>query len=331
MLRRFAVLLLLFGSCGLLEREPDPPAAEAVVEARDADAAEWALLAEAVTRAGEAGPRAVAVLEDLRATSSPSLRLDALIQDLAVRDAGSPEAREALRQGYAAAAAADPTPGRLYLAARIAAREPAMEWVERALAVDPAFVPARVLHIGLTARPGDPAPLQELLRLLDDHPGCAEGWRLLGRLAPLYDRPDLALRAAATEPWLPGTDPRPARLAEAAAALAADRPDLALTALAGYQDREAELLRAAAHADAGRPEPAQAILERLLAEAPDDPQVHFDLGLLARDHLGRPALARQHLRRFLELARAADAVPLQRQIQAEVWLEDLGGSLREAP
>ena len=87
------------------------------------------------------------------------------------------------------------------------------------------------------------------------------------------------------------------------------------------EDRHARLLRASAFLQLGDVERAHAILQDLVAEDPRDVVARFDLALLALDYLDRPRLAARHLRRFLELVREGAEVPLQRHIQAELWLE----------
>ncbi len=52
---------------------------------------------------------------------------------------------------------------------------------------------------------------------------------------------------------------------------------------------------------AGRLERAQALFEGVLAMDPDDPVAHRGLGILFSQHLGKPAQAVEHFRRYLEL------------------------------
>ncbi|MBL7007777.1 MAG: tetratricopeptide repeat protein [Planctomycetes bacterium] len=331
-MRRAAALLLPFvAGCGLLDREPELPSLERVHQARAAEAGDWELLVQAWRIRSESAGAAAGELQRLSANSPGSLRLAALVQDFAVLDSAGPEALGQLRLEAERQALVAPEAGRLYLAARIAERERALELVAMALELDPDLVPARVLQIGLQARAGDRRPLEELATLLEDHPGSAEGWRLLGQLAPFYARPELAVRAAQTEPWLSFGDPRLARLYQAEAALAAGEAELALQSLRGLEDRRARLLRAAALAERGDPEAAWTVLQDLARQWPDDPVVHFDLALLALDHLDRPEQVRAHLERVLELAAGGAELPLQRLTQAEVWLEGLGGRREPGP
>ncbi|RMH01968.1 MAG: hypothetical protein D6702_10055 [Planctomycetota bacterium] len=323
--RLVSSLLLLAAGCGLLFPAPQPPPPDRVAAARAADEAEWTVLAEALRIRAEGGPDAAVRLQGLRRKAPGSVRLEALLQDFALFDARTEEERERLRARAEEEARASGDPVRLYLAARIAPRARARELIEEALARDPRLVPARVLRIGLMARAGRSESLDELLRLLEEAPGSAEGWRLLGRLAPFYGRPELAARAAAMEPWVPLADPTPVRLYRAETLLRAERPVAALAELDGLETPRARLLRAAALADAGRPEEAWAVLTALAEDRPEDPVVRFDLALLARDRLHRPEEARTQLAAFLDLAREQE-VPLRRLLQAELWLEELAGS-----
>ncbi len=323
MLRLALVLPLLAAGCGLLERDPELPSLDRVRAARAAEEDQWQLLAEAWAVRASGSPEAAAELAALAQSPAGSLRLQALLQDFAVLDARTPGERQALALDAEEAALNQPSAGRYYLAARLADRGRALELLATALELDPELVPAQVLRLGLQARAGDQQPLEELVLLLDEHPGSAEGWRLLGQLAPFHARPELAVRAAETEPWLPLEDTRLDRLYRAEASLAAGEADLALASLRGLEDRHARLLRAAALAELGQGEAALELLQALVAERPDDAVAHFDLALLALDHLRRPALARRHLGKVLELAAAGSELPIQRLTQAELWLEQL--------
>lgn len=313
--------LAALASCGLLRASPGLPAAAAVAAARAAEAAEWELLRSAVKLHQERGAAALDDLRDLAAAQPESLRLRALVQDLEA----AAEGRPAVAARYLEAAQEEPTAANLYLAARVAGRDAARELVRAALQQDPGLVPARVLDLGLGARAGDPGSLDRLVKLLARHPASAEGWRLLARLAPLYDRPDLARRAAETEPWCPLEPPRWPALVRAEAALRDRDPESALRLLAELPaaDRGARLLEAAALTEAGRPRAARQILRDLVAEDPGDAMARFDLGLLALDYLGEPDVAAAELREFLRLVKEGASVPLNRRLQAELWLRRL--------
>lgn len=322
-MRILLALLPFVAACSLFSRAADLPAAPVVTAARDEEAAEWVLLARAWEIRAAGGAGAGAELAGLAAAAPSSLRLAALLQDFAVLDAGGPAGRaelfaQALARAESTGAARD-----LYLAARLAPRDRALALLDRCLELEPALLPARVLRLGLNARAGDVRILDELLGLLAEHPGLAEGWRLLGQLAPFFARPELALRAAETEPWLVLEDPRLARLYRAECALGAGRHQESLRELEGLTDRRAHLLRASALSELGQIDAARRILEELIAQDSRDAVAHFDLGLLALDRLERPELARAELLRVLELARDGVEIPIQRLVQAEIWLERL--------
>lgn len=314
--------LVLLSGCGLFRREPKLPPPAAVAAARAGDAAEWELLRDAALRYQELGPAARPELRALAALHPESLRLAALVQDVEIEQEG----RAAVLRRYQEQAAAQPGAVAFYLAARACAeRELGLQWVERALQEDPDLVPAQVLRLGFSARAGENETLNSLVELLRRHPESAEGWRLLARLAPLYGRGDLARAAAQTEPWSPLDPPRWAKLAQADAALRDGDPQAALRILADFpsRDRDAGLLQAAALTAAQRPAEALTVLDDLAAANPGDAMVRFNRGLLALDYLRDEGLAQQELTEFLRLADAGVSVPLNRRLQAELWLRRL--------
>jgi len=321
------VLALMCGSCGLLFGEPKLPDASAIQAARLAEQADWQLLAEAYGRNRQAEDAEVglAVVRSLLAEHPESLRLADFEQDLALEVDG----REAVLAAADAAVAAAPTAANLLLRARLERdREARYALVRRALDLDHDLPQGRVMRLALEARSAEPEVLKRVIRFLQDHPGSAEGWRLLGELAPLYDRADLARAAALTEPWSPVADRSEAIYALAVAEL---RAGDAAQALALTEELEAghsrtELLRAAALAGLERPQEALAIIDQVLAQDPQDAIAVFDRALLLRDYLGRHREARLELERFLRLADSGQAVPLTRRMQAEYWLAQTPGS-----
>ncbi|MFQ5749156.1 MAG: hypothetical protein ACE5H3_06825 [Planctomycetota bacterium] len=309
-------------ACGLFTSEPKPPPLVAVEEARLEKAADWKILREALADYLENGASAIERIRAQTAAHPRLFRLAAMLQDLERREEGI----AAVRQRYLALQTSQPGPVHAWLAARVAPdRETAAKLTAEALEGDPGLTPARVLQLGIQARAGHLRSLKDLLKLLREHPASAEGWRLLERLAPLNNRPDLALHAAQTEPWDPLEPPRRSRLLQARAALDNSQPGEALHFLRdqGPEDREALLLRAAALTDLGRPGEAYGLLKGLTESDPRDPQARFNLGILARDYLDRPTAAVRHFRAFLALAEEGIEVPLFRLIQARTWLEDL--------
>lgn len=320
--RRAAPLLLLAAGCGLFHSEPELPPLEAVAAARATDAVEWEMLRDASLRVAELGALSLPELRSLAQAHPESLRLLALIQDVEIEQEG----RNAVFPRYLDQAQVQPSGWTYYLAARAAPdREQGLSLANLAVEINPRLVAAQVLQLGYAARLGDPETLDQLVELLRRHPESAEGWRLLARLAPLYERPDLARAAADTEPWSPLDPPRWAQLSRAQAALGDNDPDAARRILGDLpgDDRDARLLQAAAWTRSGQTEAARRILEQLVAENPSDAMARFDLGLLALDYLQDPGLAQEQLSAFLQLAAAGADVPLSRKVQAQLWLQRL--------
>jgi hypothetical protein len=312
----------LTGACGLFRSEPDLPAAVEVTAARAQQAGQWARLERCIRWVQEDPIGGWARMTDLRARFPEDARLAALVQDLEIQRDGRSATREiAIRRWQER-----PTAIHAYLAARVEPnKEIQRDLLVQALVLDPGLEQVEVLQIALEARAGEPKALERLIRLLRRHPGLGEGWRLLAELGPLYARPDLALRAEQTEPWSSFDDPRRATLALASAELAGGAPERALEILAslGATDTDATVLRAAAHASAGRPVVARRLLEELIGRDPQHAVAHFNLGLLFRDYLDDPVHAEQSLQLFLETSDLPEEQNLFRRIQAEFWLSEL--------
>jgi tetratricopeptide (TPR) repeat protein len=64
---------------------------------------------------------------------------------------------------------------------------------------------------------------------------------------------------------------------------------------------------------------ARTAMERAHALAPDDPDVHMNLGVLYADHLGLRAEAARHFRRYLELGGSG-------RERVQTWIDELEGS-----
>ncbi len=312
----------LTGGCGLFRSEPDLPALADVNAARAQQAGQWARLERCIRWVQFDPSDGWERVADLRSRFPEDARLAALVQDLEIQRGGRSAAREIATRRWQE----QPNAIHAYLAARVEpSKEIQRDFLARALALDPSLEQAEVLQIALEARAGEPKALERLIRLLRRHPGLAEGWRLLAELGPLYARPDLALRAEQTEPWSTFDDPRRATLALAGAELAGGAPERTLEILAplGESDADATVLRAAAHAAAGRPVVARDLLAELIRNDPHHAVAHFNLGLLFRDYLGDPVQAEQHLQRFLETSDLPEEQDLFRRIQAEFWLSEL--------
>jgi len=311
----------LTAGCGLFRSEPELPTFEEVTAARERQAGQWDRLERCIgwlEQDPEAGWRRI---EDLRARFPDDARLALLIQDLQIEANGIESVRALAERRWAET----PTALNALLAAMVSTdRDFQAELIQRALELDPGLEQAALAQIALEARAGEPEVLKRLIRLLDRYPGLGEGWRLLGMLAPLYARPDLALRAEETEPWSRTEPPRRSLLSKAEALLASGTPELALAHLQALpaEDPEAIVIRAAAHAAAGRPAEARTLLSGLVKRDPQNAIVHFNLGLLYRDYLPNPALSAHHLRRYLETADQPGEQNLFRRVQAEFWLAE---------
>lgn len=325
---RLLLLLLLWGpSCGLLFGEPDLPDAATIQAARAADEAEWQLLTEAYVRSQQAEDPVVGlgVVRGLLEIHPESVRLAFYEQDLAL----AVEGRPVVLARAEAALKGSPSAVDLLLRARLERdREVRYEFVRQALDQERDLPQGRVMRLALEARGGKPEVLDRVIRLLQDHPASAEGWRLLGELAPLYDRADLARAAALTEPWSPVAEREEALYSLAVAELRAGNAarTLALAEELSPTAARTSLLRAAALASLERPQEALTLIDKVLSKNPRNAVAVFDRALLLRDYLGRHQEARLDLERFLRLAEEGVEVPLMRLMQAELWLKQSSGS-----
>lgn len=311
----------LTAACGLFQSEPALPTLEEVRAARERQAGQWDRLDRCIEwlKADPAG--GWQKIEDLQARFPDDARLAILIQDLRMDANGIESVRVMASRRWAEA----PTAVNALLAAMVATdRQVQTELIHQALALDSSLEQAALAEIALEARAGQSEVLERLIRLLHRYPGLAEGWRLLGELAPLYARPDLALRAEETEPWSRAEPPRRSILALAEAQLASGSPERAIEILTQLapEDSEAIVIRAAAHAAARRPAEARNLLVGLIHRDPHNAIAHFNLGLLFRDYEPNPAQSAYHLRRYLETADLATEQNLFRRIQAEFWLSE---------
>lgn len=325
---RLLPLLLLFApGCGLLFGEPDLPDAATIQAARAADQQDWELLTDAYVRSQQAeNPEvSLAVVRDLLQRHPESVRLAFFEQDLAM----DLEGRNAVLARAEEAVANQPTALNLLLRARLERdRDLRYDLVRRALDLERDLPQGRVMRLALEARGGEPEVLDRIIRLLQDHPASAEGWRLLGELAPLYDRADLARAAALTEPWSPVAEREEALYSLAVAELRAGNAarTLALAEDLHPDAARTTLLRAAALASLERPQEALTLIDQVLVKEPRNAVAVFDRALLLRDYLGRHQESRLDLERFLQLADEGVAVPLTRRMQAELWLKQGPGS-----
>jgi predicted Zn-dependent protease len=316
-----AALCSVISGCGLFQSEPQLPTVEEVTAARERQAGQWERLERCIRWLEQDPVAGWDRIEELRVRFPDDARLALLIQDLQIQANGIESVRAMASRRWAE----QPTALHALLAAKVTVdREVQAELVERALELDGTLEQAALAQIALEARAGQPEVLERLIRLLDRYPGLAEGWRLLGELAPLYARPDLALRAEETEPWSRSEAPRRSLLALAEVQLASGSPERALELLQTLpaEDAEATIIRAAAHAAANRPAEARTLLSGLVKRDPQNAVVHFNLGLLYRDYLPNPALSAHHLQRYLDTADLPAEQDLLRRIQVEFWLSE---------
>jgi len=306
-------------SCGLFSSELTLPSPEAIDLARAEASADWELLEEAYVRFHREPKQGLADLRALREENPTSTRLAMFLQDMELEFEDSnlvllraQAAYEKQGSGLSALLLArveeDPARGLLLL--------------EKALRLDPSLTQAKVYWLAMHARAGDPDVLEELIRLLWEHPASAEGWRLLGELAPLFERPDLALAAAQTEPWSAFEATTRAEYTLAATDLAAGDAERAFLGARALADDlwQGRVLEAAALAQLGRAEEALLILESEIEQRPEEPVLWFNKGLLLRDYLARGPEARVAFEKFLTVNHSSDDANLKRVIQVEFWL-----------
>ncbi|KAA3608252.1 MAG: hypothetical protein DWQ01_14440 [Planctomycetota bacterium] len=312
----------LASGCGLLVGDPELPSLQEVQQARRHQGEPWTELAAAAAKVQAGGEEALADLRRQASGRPDDLRLAILVQDLEMDFYGP----EALLDRYENAFEQQPSAAAAFLAARVQpGARLSQSWIDKALELDPKLLQARIWDLADRAKQPSEEVLRELAQLLQEHPECAEGWRLMQFLAPDLGRPDWALHALETEPWGGQTDLRELWLGQARAAMDADRPTLAAEILARMDPRDVDagILRAALWTSQGHPGRAYRFLEELQEIHPDHPQLVFNLGLLALDYLDRKAMAARHFQRFLELFQGGAAAPLDRELQARLWLERL--------
>jgi tetratricopeptide (TPR) repeat protein len=319
----------LLGSlaCGFFQAEVALPEYPAIAEARQRDRAEWSKLDSAYEIYQTEGLRS---MESFLEQSVLSIRAEILVQDLRSLEWSPKATRDFYERRYLK----DQDARSAYLLSRvIPIKAERKSMLDLAKKLDPLLLQARVDRLSLEPyRVGNDAILERLLKLLNQDPGLAEGWRLLREIASVYGKPGLACQAADLEPWSPSEDSTLALLDQVRTCIAAGKPEVALQRLQdfGLQGKESIWLEAAALARMERAQEAWVLLQSMLETWPDDPMIHFNLALLARDYLGKPELAKEELEMFLKLAekaeRSGNAVPYFRLLQARIWLREEGDS-----
>jgi len=313
------IALSLVVSCGLFTSELELPSKVAIQSAREQDSAAWELL-ETAYEAMQGEPRAgLQAVRTLRDANPDDVRLAMFLQDMEIQY----EDRSLVSSRAEAAFAKDETGLHALLLARVV-EDPTESYrlLERALSLQPELTQARVYWLAMSARAGDPEVLDELAALLMDQPGSAEAWRLLGELAPLFERPDLARAAAQTEPWSKFEASTRAEYTMAVADLSSGDAEKALLGAHALADDlwQGHLLEAAALAKLGRAQEALEVVESVIADRPNEAAAWFNKGLLLRDYLARGVEAREAFEKFLELNALAGGGDLMRVMQAELWL-----------
>ncbi len=311
--------LFVLQACGLLAKKAELPPLAMTYQAREAESSSWDILQQAYLGVQGDLQAGLPAAQALLATHPEDVRLAIFVQDVEISVLGSAAVQKEAMRSFQQ----DPSPLHAFLAAR-AQTDAQKRYRLLTLAVEdaPDFVQARVFKLAMEARAGEPEVLDELIALLNQHPGSAEAWRLLADLAPLYDRLDLARAAAQTEPWSPLEKGERATYTLALADLKNDNAKAALEQARQLPEDmwEARLLEASALAKLGRPVAAIKIVDALLQTHPQEPAVWFDKALLLRDYLGRSKDAVPYLEKFLDLSKASGQANLMRVTQAQLWL-----------
>lgn len=306
-------------SCGLFSTELTLPSSEAIRVARVESEPDWGLLEKAYVLYMRDTKESLGSVRALQSENPGSVRLAMFLQDVELELEG-----QALVELRAEAALDKQETGLNALLLARVEEDPhrRLRLLEMALKLDPSLTQAKVHWLAMNARAGDADVLEEIIRLLWEHPASAEGWRLLGELAPLFERPDLARAAAQTEPWSGFEATMRAERTLAAQDLSAGDASSALRRARALADDlwQGRLLEAAALAQLGRAKEALEVVESVIRKWPEEPSAWFNKGLLLRDYLARSAEARVAFEKFLEVNRASDGTNLKRVMQVEFWL-----------
>lgn len=314
-----AAQLLWLPSCGLFVGEPSLPSLDEVAEARATEAQDWQLLERAWLEVAENPTAPLQTVAAIRQDHPDSVRLAIYEQDLQLEHLGVAQTRSLSWEAYTQTTNAL----NAYLWARVA-EDPVRRdsLLIEALELNEELVEARVLQIASAAFAGDTEVLDELLELVNDYPGSASAWRLLGTLAPLFDRRDLAYRAADTEPWSPFDSEERATFAQARRALQDGSLEVALVRSHELPQGTSQTvnLQVAIFAAMGKADVALQSLDEFLIENPNDMVAVFNRALLLREYLNRSEEAAAELERFLALDEEFGGADLMRRMQAELWL-----------
>jgi len=290
------IALALTNSCGLLF-EPSLPGLDEVNLAKSTQYDEWKLLGECFFLLQEDFEDGRGEVASIIATYPEYPRLSLLLQDfeikyLQLRDLHLYYSNLEEEQSSALSA--------LLLARVHPNRDQRIKYAEQSLIRDSQFAIARVFELGTRAEGGEAYVVDRLVALLDDNPGCAEGWRLLARLAPLYDNSEYAVAAALTEPWVLDKDDLLYKDSKAVADKAAavkllqvGEIDEAYSRLRNIEDEVfVKLARASAYARDNNPGKALLLITEVIEIEPDNYVALFNRALLYRDYFGYDSMGK---------------------------------------
>ncbi|MBC8370564.1 MAG: hypothetical protein H8E25_11230 [Planctomycetes bacterium] len=311
-------------SCGILFPGPSLPSITEVAAAKIDQKREWALLEVGRDSLDENFYSGSVVVNKLIVNNKGLVRLRLLLQDYELQHLDYDEVlykyqnfESEQKNAISALLLARVLHG---LDARLASAELALERDEQLLA-------ARVFVLGTKADIGEPKLINQLVQLLSEHPGCAEGWRLLANLAPVYSRNDYAARAAQTEPW--NTSAAGQEHANKCSALtllqagsSSDIEDALFLSNEINDDYFSKMILAAVYAKQQRAVEALDVINKVLIEYPDDAIAIFNRAILLRDYLSRSLDAIADLQKFLDLTTENAQLHFLRRSQAEFWLAE---------
>jgi hypothetical protein len=343
------IALVLTNSCGLLFGPSLPSSAE-VNLAKATQHDEWELLGECLFYLQDDFEDGQAVLASKIAAYPQYPRLSLLLQDFEMKNL---QQSDLLRDYSKLENELSSSLSSLLLARVHPDRDKRIEYAEQSFLRDPQFAIAKVFELGTRAEGGEDSVVNKLVTLLDDHPGCAEGWRLLAQLAPLYANSDYAVAAALTEPWILDKNNVLYENSKAVADKAAAVKLLEVGELAGARSRLqnmgdevfVKLAKASAYARDSNPVEALLLINEVIEIEPDNYVAIFNRALLYRDYFGYDAIGKfsdvsdlndarcgdllpgdirqaeiDDLTRFLELTKSSSQDSLLRRTQAEYRL-----------
>ena len=307
------ITLALTNSCGLLF-EPSLPGIDEVNFAKVAQSDEWELLGECFFLLQEDFEYGRGEVASRIATYPEYPRLSLLLQDFEMIHLQP----EDLFEYYKKLESDQPNALSSLLFARVhSSRDKRIEYAEKSLASDPQFAIAKVFELGTRAEDGEAYLVDELVTLLDDNPGCAEGWRLLAQLAPLYANSEYAVAAALTEPWVLDKDNALYKGSKAVADKAAVVKLLQVGDLGEVHSRLlnigdevfVKLAKASTYARNNNPVEALLLITEVIEVEPDNYVAIFNRALLYRDYFGYDAIGKFSDASNINDARCDDLLP----------------------